>query len=596
MDLQALLEENRRLKQQLQKKDKELYSIQRIGKALGSTLRLNKLLRLIMQEITHLMDADRSTLYIVDHERGELWAKIALKAETREIRQKIGQGISGYVAATGMVVNVPDVYQDKRFDPSTDAKTGYQTRSMLCLPVWEPHAPEENRRIIGVIQVLNKTTGAFSKEDEELLETLATQIAISLTNAWLYERVERRLQEMDLLYVLEQELNTTHDFPFLLGNLLKKTIGHLKARWVWTLIPRQEAYLLVGVNQDGQIYIDRSQKIGRSESESFIINSTFAGLKRYWGYLSERLGVTYLKEISEGATLLTPIGENGRRGGLLFVIDVRVGEALNFADEARLLELVAQKIFRAHQLNQLQESLFQRERLSAIGQMLSTVIHDIRSPVSTINGFVDLMADKMTTPAERAEYAEIIREEIRATINMITEVLDFARGKTSILPRKTGVRNLLQRFKPRLEQMCKDFGTALQIDVHSDEVIYVDEDKISRVFYNIAKNALEAMRQGGRLLFRVYDEGDNVVFQFTDSGPGIPREIQHRLFDSFVTSGKESGTGLGLAIVKKIIDEHGGRVVIDSQPGMGATFWIKLPTYARHANKVNRGVIQKGVA
>ncbi len=596
MDVQALLEENRRLKEQLQKKDKELYSIQRIGKALGSTLRLNKLLRLIMQEITQLMDADRSTLYIVDHERGELWAKIALKAETREIRQKIGHGISGHVAATGKVVNAPDVYQDPRFDPRTDARTGYKTRSMLCVPVWEPHAPEENRRIIGVIQVLNKITGVFDKEDEELLETLATQIAISLTNAWLYERVERRLQEMDLLYVLEQELNATYDFPFLLGNLLKKTVGHLKARWVWTLIPREEAYLLVGVNQEGQIHMDQSQKIVRGESEAFGKNPTFAGLQRYWQYISQRLGIPAPGKISRETTLLSPIGEKRRPGGWLFAIDVRVGEALNFADEARLLELVAQKIFRAHQLNQLQESLFQRERLSAIGQMLSTVVHDIRSPVSTINGFVDLMADEMTTPAERAEYAGIIREEIRATINMITEVLDFARGKTSILPRKTGVRNLLQRFRPRLEQMCRDFGTALEVEVHSNEVIYVDEDKVNRVFYNIAKNALEAMRQGGRLLFRVYNEEDHVVFQFTDSGPGIPREIQHRLFDSFVTSGKESGTGLGLAIVKKIIDEHGGRVVIDSQPNQGATFRIKLPTYAKHANSISRGVVQKGVA
>ncbi|MCB0306877.1 MAG: HAMP domain-containing histidine kinase, partial [Calditrichaeota bacterium] len=82
---------------------------------------------------------------------------------------------------------------------------------------------------------------------------------------------------------------------------------------------------------------------------------------------------------------------------------------------------------------------------------------------------------------------------------------------------------------------------------------------------------------GGRFDFRVNDDGKVVTFHFSDSGPGIPREILDRLFDSFVTSGKESGTGLGLAIVKKIVDEHRGEIEIDSPAGAGATFRIKLP-------------------
>ncbi|HFB67979.1 MAG TPA: GAF domain-containing protein, partial [Calditrichae bacterium] len=183
------------LQQALAQKEKEIYSIQRIGRALSSTLRLDELLKLIMQEITVLMDADRSTLFLVDKKRGEIWSKIALKAEVKEIRLPIGKGISGYVAQTGETINIPDAYNDPRFDPSTDKRTGYRTRSILCMPVWEPMSGGKEREIMGVIQVLNKREGHFTEEDEALLETLASQVAISIANARLYQQLEKKYRE-----------------------------------------------------------------------------------------------------------------------------------------------------------------------------------------------------------------------------------------------------------------------------------------------------------------------------------------------------------------------------------------------------------------
>jgi len=214
--------------------------------------------------------------------------------------------------------------------------------------------------------------------------------------------------------------------------------------------------------------------------------------------------------------------------------------------------------------------------------MMSTVAHDIRGPVNTIYGFVDLMEDQTATDAERRDYADIIRDEIKSAMNMITEVLDFAKGKISILPRKSSVSNVVKQFKPRVEQMCRQRNTRLTFDVKDDRLIYADVEKLNRVFYNITKNALEAMGEGGEFVFQVTADDQQVMFRFSDNGPGIPREIQDRLFDSFVTSGKETGTGLGLAIVKKIVDEHRGEIEIDSREGEGATFRITLPVYQKN--------------
>jgi signal transduction histidine kinase len=162
---------------------------------------------------------------------------------------------------------------------------------------------------------------------------------------------------------------------------------------------------------------------------------------------------------------------------------------------------------------------------------------------------------------------------------MTSEILDFAKGKTSILPRKVGVGDIIKRFQPQAEQLFRNTGTKLHIDNTSIKLLYADIDKLTRVFYNIAKNAKEALKNKGDFYFKVSDKNGEVIFELSDNGPGIPDEIKGRLFESFVTSGKESGTGLGLAIVKKIIDEHHGRIEMKSSNTAGTTFSVTLPEY-----------------
>lgn len=579
-DPKLLQDEIHQLKWLLKKREKELFSIQRIGKALSSTLNIDKLLRLIMQEITVLMGADRSTLYIVDSEKQELWAKVALKAEIKEIRQQIGRGISGTVAKTGQPINISDAYNDPRFDPITDKRTGYRTRSMLCMPVWDPNAQEGERKIIAVIQVLNKIDGVFTDEDEDLLEALASQVAISISNARLYQRVEKKLREIDLLHEFEQLLNVEHDLPLVYRKVLQRTVEHLNAEWVVAIVPDNGQLIVCSANQSGKSYQETLPPVTSLSTLPDVTD--YQAMSAFWDEIRQHLSIAEIAQNAGDEYLFKNIQLTDASTGLLVAIAVGVGQAQDYQDERKIMELIAQKISRARELHDLRDGIIKRERLSAIGRVISTVVHDIRSPVSTINGFVDLMQDDTTTPDERNEFADIIRDEIRATMNMITEVLDFAKGKTNLLPRKNSAQQLVKRFGTRLKKMCEDNGTKLSILVESQQLLHVDEEKILRVFYNISKNALEAMGKGGQFMFRIYDENESVVFQFTDSGPGIPGEIQDRLFDSFVTSGKESGTGLGLAIVKKIIDEHNGRIVIDSKPESGATFWVKLPIYTRN--------------
>ena len=157
-----------------------------VGKAMASERNLDRLLQLILSEVTKVMEADRSSLFLVDRERNELWSKIAQGLEVREIRIKIGMGISGYVAQTGKTVNIQDAYDDPRFNQETDKRTGYRTHTILCVPMLN-----KMNDVIGVLQVLNKRDGVFTREDEELLLALSSQAEVAIENAILYEDIQK---------------------------------------------------------------------------------------------------------------------------------------------------------------------------------------------------------------------------------------------------------------------------------------------------------------------------------------------------------------------------------------------------------------------
>ena len=143
-DAEALSE----LRLEMERERAKLRALQEIGVLLGSTLDLNELLTVVLARISDLMDAERSTLYLLDEDTGELWSKVAQGELVHEIRLKVGEGLAGSVAKTGKPLNLKDAYQDVRFDGEWDRRTGYRTRSVLCIPMKNQHG-----RIIGVVQV-----------------------------------------------------------------------------------------------------------------------------------------------------------------------------------------------------------------------------------------------------------------------------------------------------------------------------------------------------------------------------------------------------------------------------------------------------------
>jgi signal transduction histidine kinase len=173
---------------------------------------------------------------------------------------------------------------------------------------------------------------------------------------------------------------------------------------------------------------------------------------------------------------------------------------------------------------------------------------------------------------------------------MQREVLEFARGERTLFVRRVYLHKFFGDLRRQLELELTGSPIELKLNVDTKVVARFDEARVARAVHNLARNAMEAMENGGVLTLSGKLVGKELLIAVSDTGPGIPPAIEHRLFQSFVTMGKEGGTGLGLAIVKKIVEEHGGSVQVKSS-SKGATFELRLPQPDQEAPK---SVARKG--
>jgi signal transduction histidine kinase/putative methionine-R-sulfoxide reductase with GAF domain len=565
-------------------------ALREVGSALGTTLDLDQLLELILDKITDALEADRATLYLLDETNDELVSRIAHGEDVRSIRLKIGSGIAGHVARTGKPLHVRDAYKDPRFSPEWDMISGYRTRSILA-------APMKNHlgKTIGVVQVLNKKKGEFTDDDEDILAALATQAAVSIDNSRLFmsvtqkniqlvdtkEQLEHRVRDLKLLFDLERAMARATSLEELVMAVLGEAMRACEARMGAVALRDPE-------EGEGTLYLidERAKKMKRLpypqdagligwaiKNDEVLVTSDAQSDPRNDRSFDDRLGGTHAK-----TAMVVPLeGDHEAPMGAIAIYNKRAGRP--FSDEDRgLFELIVANASTAVLLQLSREAREREERLTTIGRLLSSVIHDLKTPLTVISGYVQLMQGA-TDAAQRTRYAELILRQFDLIGAMQREVLEFARGEKSVLVRKVYLQNFFEDVRVQLESDLARRGIELVVDVQERGTARFDEGKMLRVVHNLARNAAEAMgKKGGKFVIKVTSdkESGDLVVSFSDTGPGIPKEIEHRLFQSFVTSGKKGGTGLGLAIVKKIAEEHGGTISVQSS-SRGATFKLRIP-------------------
>jgi signal transduction histidine kinase len=228
------------------------------------------------------------------------------------------------------------------------------------------------------------------------------------------------------------------------------------------------------------------------------------------------------------------------------------------------------------------EEVMRKEKISMVGEMANSILHDIKGSLTIIQMAAELMND-VHDDEETIEYCGIITNQIDRMQSMAQEVLNFSRGDANLDRAPANVRLLLEKFRQSNDDFARQAGVALTIDV-PDLVIEIDSHKIERALQNLFRNAVESMEtKGGEIRISAQEFPDYIEIALRDNGSGIPEEIQERLFEPFVSHGKQGGTGLGMSITKSVIDAHQGRLSFETGPD-GTTFYLHLPK----ANVINR--------
>jgi signal transduction histidine kinase len=224
--------------------------------------------------------------------------------------------------------------------------------------------------------------------------------------------------------------------------------------------------------------------------------------------------------------------------------------------------------------------VLQAERMALVGRFASSIVHDLKNPLTIIGIAADMACEPETPVSARRVAQKRIQKQVDRISNMVSDILEFTRGGAAMQPVSTLVE-YAEFARPVIEEIEREIGPkGVTVEIVTPiplAKVPINPRRLSRVFYNLMFNAVDEMPEGGKIKMHFRTTDSELVTEIEDTGGGIAPEMLNKLFEAFETFGKVRGTGLGLSIAKRIIDEHRGRIYARNVPGGGALFGFTLP-------------------
>ncbi|MGC9395192.1 MAG: GAF domain-containing protein [Anaerolineae bacterium] len=550
------------------------------------------ILRYALEVAAQVIDFDFASCSLVDNAANALRFHYFLDqggVETVELLLALdgSRGISVAVARDGVALNIPDVTNDPRYLPHDEAAP--PTISELCVPM------KIRANVIGVLNAESGVQNHFTATDQFLLQTLANQTAVALQNARLYAQTQRNARELSALINATHVLAANLDLDIVLQQTLLQINTLLEAEDASVLLYDAASddlvFAAVANNQTSALLFGKHVSLDEGIVGWVMRHKTSAiveDAQQDSRFYSE---IDLITNVTTRSLLAVPLVAKGHIIGVVEVInkvdgtfntyDRELLEALaNSAaiaiDNARLYQEVIDQI---QVLRATQVKLIHSEKMGALGRLIASISHEINNPLQSIQGCLTLAKEELEGPIrpEKIErYLDIAEHEIERIATIVRRVREFYRP--------SGQEHAPTDLHKTLESVLELTGKELQHSRISVEriwdsaipLIVANPDHLKQVFLNLVINAIDAMPEGGDLSIRTILNQESVSIEFTDTGVGMPPEVQARLFEPFFTT-KPQGSGLGLSISYGIIQEHDGQILVQSEVGNGTTFTIVLP-------------------
>ncbi|MEI9478317.1 MAG: GAF domain-containing protein [Deltaproteobacteria bacterium] len=571
---------------------KEINALFEVSKAVSSGFYLEDVLRLIVTVTANVMDSKICSLWILDEKDKKLKLKATQSISEEYLKERslaMGEGVVGYVAFHNKPMAILNVLKDPLYkEKELAGREGLV--SMLSVPMCIKN------RVIGVINCYTSYPHPFSKMEEEMLTTVANQAAICIENSGLMETLD--IDEI-LRLVLEG---------------VTKNIGFDRARLYLVNEKKNilECKMAVGVDEDRI----KGVVLSLEQSDSVVARSIF---ERKPFVIPDaqndpRVNPIMKEKFNLHSLIVIPLFAKDRALGAIAADHIEPGKnitkqtlesVMTFAQQAGLAihnafmyqELktfsrqMEEKIQRTTaDLRKTEAQLIRSEKLAALGQLAAGIAHEIRNPLTSINILIHSLREKPSDEEHHREDLRVIEEEIHRINEIVGQFLRFAKPAPPLL-QEADVLSLfeetLQLLKPQIEKQ----RISVQKEFHSLPPTVLDREQMKQVILNLLLNALQAMPGGGRLRLsgQVLEDNRWIQLSVQDTGVGIPPEDMNKLFDPFFST-KEGGVGLGLSIAHRIIDQHRGKIQMESTPGQGTLFtlWLPISQEEDDGNRSNR--------
>jgi signal transduction histidine kinase len=569
----------------LKQKYERLKLMYDVSNTIHASLDPEEALGLIVSAAVRLTGASSGSVALVNPTTQvlEIQAAQCLPANASELKLRVGEGITGWVARYGSSARVSDVRSDPRYVALRD-----DVRSELAVPL------EVAGEVRGVINVDSDRSNAFSQDDQELLEALSRDAARVVHNTWLYEQLRFRARMFETLVNVGRTINSTVSLDDALQAITREATLLMRAKTgSLVLLDDTRQWLDVRASHGaGLVYLNKP-RLSVEESAIGVV------VRRRKPLQIENVQVSTLYQNVEVAKreglfslLSVPLLFNGDAIGAL---NVYTGQPYAFSNEeirilSALAELSAIAIAKARlyeRIVDVEEQLRQNEKLSALGLLAAEVAHEIRNPLTVMKMLFHSLDLRFAPEDPRARDAEIVVSKMDHLNKIVEQVLDFAR---STEPQLGAVNvnqiiddlGLLVRHKLKAQNITlhRAFADGLPAALG-------DPTQIEQAFLNLTLNAVEAMPGGGTLeittkpitLGRGSAMPTHVAIAFRDTGMGMSTETRERVLGSLLSTTKAKGTGLGLAIVRRVVETHRGKLRIRSTPGRGTTISLVLPVW-----------------